>query len=287
MKNSPIRERSSRWCLPGNTGRMQDLLLPVFLAMAVSAPVCAHIHLEIRLAGRDLALTWYDFDTGDSDPASIWMPVPNAARQEVRGTLSSLLGPEFTSAWLLPQSETTHLPFLGIGAESIPRSALQNGSVTLRLESISGPGHFTVYQSSPFGAPQVWFHSLDGLPDTRVIQTGSGAHFHANWAFTAPGLCSATFAVEGNQPDGTPLHPARAQFHFLVEDSPAPTLSILPGPPLELMVQSVPGLPMRIDSSTSFGQWTPFHMATPPDGITRVPLTDLPDAGRYFRAVLP
>jgi surface-anchored protein len=150
--------------------------------------------LDVDYSAGALVLTVND-DVAERNPADVILQVPAAAKITVpAGSAWSFLGTAGDTAWVLPQSSTSGLLWAGWNTAEIPSGVLQGNSVTFRLNSVSGPGHVSVYTVSA-GTPTRLFDSSNGLPDTRTV--AYGAHSHANWGFTRAGTYTATFEVTG------------------------------------------------------------------------------------------
>ncbi len=111
----------------------------------------------------------------------------------------AFLGVAGATLWVLPQSNTPGLPFLGLSAERIPAGVFQENKLRLTLTSVNGPagGHFSLFQVDAFGNPILRMNSRDGLDATDGFQFSTGLHDHYNWAFTAAGQYDLTFSVSG------------------------------------------------------------------------------------------
>ncbi|HMO64138.1 MAG TPA: choice-of-anchor M domain-containing protein [Verrucomicrobiota bacterium] len=196
------------------------------MGCAAALSAAAHTHLEIRLRDGRLALELYDFEAGSFDPATTPILVGPPARRANPPALTNLLG-DAPAVWILPQNEDPRLVFLGIGAESIPRSALTGGNLMLELTAVEGPGGFVVFQTLPFGEPKLMFSSRDSLPDVLALRAGPGTHVHFTWAFTAPGTYRATSPARGPlAATGAPADSPETVFTFVVPPPAAPRLAI-------------------------------------------------------------
>jgi surface-anchored protein len=81
----------------------------------------------------------------------------------------------------------------GWNTDDVPAA---NRPVTIRLVSVSGPGHVTLYTLGGLPAqPSVVLsnNSATGCPKSTFGIAGSASHGHANWAFSAPGSYHLTF----------------------------------------------------------------------------------------------
>lgn len=254
------------------------------MGCAAAFAAAAHTHVEIRLREGRLALELYDFESGSFDPAVTPVFVGPAARRANPPALTNLLGTT-PAVWVLPQNEDPRLVFLGIGAESIPRSALTGGNLQLELRLVEGPGDFVVYQTLPFGEPKVLFSSHDGLPDALPLRAGPGTHLHANWAFTAPGTYRVTFTARGSlAATGAPADSADTAYTFVVPPPEPPVLHI-GGDGLELPA----GLfgPVVVEQALGVGPWRPWQTRQMDGAPVTIPLPADDGPAGLFRLVLP
>jgi len=138
------------------------------------------------------------------------------------GSQWSFLGTPGSDVWTLPKAQDTNLLFLGFGAEEIADGTFTNDQLTMALTAFSGPGNLVIYDLDSFGAPEVWMNTADGVSgvDSRVLP--SGAHSHINWAFTAPGDYTVTFAATAVSTLNGATTSGPVDYKFHVEGPPAP-----------------------------------------------------------------
>lgn len=181
-----------------------------------------------------------DFSTSGGvvrlDPGSTTIVAAPATQQVVpspAGTFARF-GPSGTPLWVLPQNNVTGTPFLGIRttmAAGLFQARVGNnyspssqGSVSLRLVSVEGPGpdaggKFATWKTESFGSAVFSFDSTDGVGAADEIPTiPVSSHTHYNWAFTKPGLYRVTFEAKGKlmPAHGGVLTSARQTFLFSV-----------------------------------------------------------------------
>lgn len=134
------------------------------------------------------------------------------------------------SYYRLPESANPELLFLGIGAEEIVAGTFTEGSVKLRLKSVSGPGQFSLWQSGEEG-PLVLMSSADGLTEGDQINVLEGGHEHANWGFTAAGYYQVVLEAFGTLPEGGQISSGDVTYHFGVDVAipAAPILTVSAG----------------------------------------------------------
>lgn len=162
-----------------------------------------HADVAMRFSGGQFRM-----EVNDTDLAAVYAPdrVLIAAGSSARrlipaGASWSFLGTAGASTWILPQVQEPGLPWLGIS--SLISSGVLQGPVALTLDSVAGPGHFSLYGLSGLGSPSVRMNSGDGIqPATDRITLNPGAHVHFNWAFSAPGMWKLRFRLRGTPAGG-------------------------------------------------------------------------------------
>jgi surface-anchored protein len=151
---------------------------------------------------------------------TVLVPDPSIARPagatwDFTGTVSG------SPLWFLPQSQDASKPFLGIGSEELD-PADWTGSLSITLNSVSGPGQFSVWQNGTFGDPSVRMSTADGISGADQLLLSAGGHAHYNFGFTAPGLYEVTFTASGvHAVDGTVSD--TGTFVFAVQAVPEPS----------------------------------------------------------------
>jgi surface-anchored protein len=112
------------------------------------------------------------------------------------------------------------LPFLGFGTEELTASEW-SGNISLSLKAISGPGTFSVWGVSGFGAPELKMSSVNGISADDRLLLVPGSHGHFNVGFSAPGDYLVTLEASGNHLiDGLrSSDPATYRFQVIPEPS--------------------------------------------------------------------
>lgn len=128
--------------------------------------------------------------------------------------------------WVLPQVEDPNLLFLGIAAEEIAAGIFANDRVNLDLVAVRGPGQFSLFQVNTFGAPIVFWTSVDGFSSADSLQAAVGGHAHFNWVFTAPGRYEIDLVARGTLVGGGVSSSPVTTYHFEVVPEPA-TMGVL------------------------------------------------------------
>jgi surface-anchored protein len=143
-----------------------------------------------------------------------------AASQSPGGAYSSFLGAAGTPLWVLPSSQNEQLPYLGFGTEELT-AADWSGNISLSLKAVTGPGTFSVWGVSGFGAPELKMSSVDGISANDQLLLVPGSHSHFNVGFSAPGDYLVTLEASGNHlVDGLRTSdPATYRFQVVPEPS--------------------------------------------------------------------
>jgi surface-anchored protein len=153
----------------------------------------------------------------------------------------AFLGAPGSPVWVLPQAQEAGILFLGISGENktaqswtahnVATNLLARGfasgvfsgnQITLRLETFSGPGNFSVFGIGTFGGVDKVFDTSDGLTaaDSRAFTPGNHTHF--NWALTAPGDYTVGFRASGTLAgSGTFTQSDLTLFRFRVVPEPS------------------------------------------------------------------
>lgn len=178
------------------TGALVATLAPAIATAQIQLPD-DHVDFGVGYDDGALELHWHDEEGGNEyAPGEAFAHIP---------LFSSMARPagsqwDFTGAtagdtiYLAPASSTAGVIFLGLGSEEIPDGTFAGNTITLTLDSVSGPGEFALWQTDGFGSPLVALSSASGI-DSFDFTTGG--HDHYNWGFTAPGVYELTFTVGG------------------------------------------------------------------------------------------
>jgi surface-anchored protein len=233
----------------------------LLLLAATAAAGANHVHLQIAWRQDALVLEVYDFEAGAFPPDAYPFAIGNAGMNLVPAAPAfAFLGEAGATFFALPQSENPSLPYLGIGVDHTPASTFTADRVNLRLVSISGPGHFALYQVNTFGQPTLRMNTRDGIaPDSDRLMLAPGAHEHQNWAFSAPGEYMVTFVADAvRQSTGQTIASAPATYHFRVLPPPAARLALTGGAggDFQLVVQSRVGARLQLLGTADFVAWT-------------------------------
>lgn len=138
------------------------------------------------------------------------------------GLLSPILGSSGTPNWRLPQSFNPSLLYLGVGAEEIGTNIFVGDLLSLSLFSVTGPGHFAMYQVDGFGVPTAFFNTRDGITGADVLSLSAQGHDHYNFAFSEPGTYTVTLQASGTLIAGSEFtSSAPVDYTFVVVPEPS------------------------------------------------------------------
>jgi surface-anchored protein len=134
--------------------------------------------------------------------------------------VTGFLGAAGTPVWVLRTTENQQLPFLGFGTEELTASDW-SGNFTLSLKAVSGPGTFSIWGTSGFGAPDLKMSTVDDITASDRLLLIPGSHGHFNVGFSAPGDYSVTLEASGTHLiDGfRTSDPATYRFQVIPEPS--------------------------------------------------------------------
>jgi surface-anchored protein len=125
--------------------------------------------------------------------------------------------PAGNAVFVLPQVENTNLLFLGIGGEELGEGLLEGDVATLRLASVTGPGHFSIWQAGLTATtPKLFMATSDGIDASDVYEVAAGSHAHMNFAFTKIGFYEVTFVASGIDADGNTTDSGLVTYYFQV-----------------------------------------------------------------------
>jgi len=120
----------------------------------------------------------------------------------------------------LPQTENPLLLYLGIGGEELTAGDFVGDTLRLRLSSVAGPGHFSMWQdgSTP-GTVSLAMATSDGVSGSDFVDVAVGGHSHYNYAFTAMGMYQVTFVAEGTLTAGGAISSDPVTYYFQVSNA--------------------------------------------------------------------
>lgn len=225
------------------------VLLPVALIAVLGTSATAQTptlnsgHADIGIGFADGAFDLHvhdDVTDTEFSPADVILGVGAAAFTTTPAALS-VFAPVGSSLWVLPKTQHPDLLFLGFGTEELTASDWI-GNISLTLTSVSGPGHFGIYDVGTFGNIQVRMNSADGISAGDALELQTGSHSHYNLTFTAPGTYSIGFKASGNSVTGGLITSDPASYTFTVVPEPG-TYALLGLGLVALLVARLPRRP--------------------------------------------
>jgi surface-anchored protein len=190
--------------------KTRHLLLTALLAIgAPFAPAqvrlaTEHVDIGVNYEAGEWDLHVHD-ETNDAEyePGDAILQVGAEAQTTVpANALFNFLGAPGSPVWILPNTQNPNLLFLGFGAEELEEGLFAGNLVNLRLHSVSGPGHFAVFDFDSFGNPLVIMNSRDGFSAADTFGAAPGGHSDMNWAFSELGTYTVNFEASGTLVDG-------------------------------------------------------------------------------------
>lgn len=200
-----------------------SLSVAVSLAAAATSPAALWTsgHGDMGFAYDEVLDEWephfhfHDHEEGEEghDHALIDGAEPTQEEYEIGDLTIQVLGPPQSGAgvvesgastvFLLPQdesiAESLGNPFVGIAAEEIATGIFLGDTLTLSLQSVSGPGVFSLWSTDSFGSVTALMSSSTDpgstAPDSLAVPVGS--HSHYGMGFSEEGLYDVTYRIEG------------------------------------------------------------------------------------------
>lgn len=202
-----------------------------------------HVDIGAAYVGGELELEAHD-ETNDQEyePGDVLFYVsPAALTAQPAGSEWNFIGAgSGGNVWVLPQTQTPGLPFVGLAAEEVDpgtfasyleldsRVASEGEWLKFSLLDVRGPGQFSVWTGSGFGTT-VWMATSDGFDSSDAFFQLAGNHTDANFGFTATGIYEVDLQVSAYLgPGATNLISSElATYRFGVEMVPEPSTSAL------------------------------------------------------------
>ena len=131
---------------------------------------------------------------------------------------------------VIPQTQNPGVVWLGWNTQDPAVTATIDRGLTMRVGPVSGPGRAWLFlQSGTFGKPLLLADSGAAPGDVWI---DSGTHVHANWAFSAPGVYTATVTFSGTTTSGEAVS-ATTTLRFAVGDSASASEALAKAAPAE------------------------------------------------------
>jgi len=268
-------------------------LTVVCLALAGVTASAQHVHVQLSYPNNQWRLFIYDFEGGQYEAGDVPFFIAHLAFGFVpANSFTNFLGPAGSTLWTLPETENPDLPYLGIGTSGIAPGTFANNQIRLHLRSLSGPGHFALYNIDPFGTPIIHMNSRDGIAPAAdsIPLSAVGGHVHVNWAFSAPGTYRVGLGASGRLANGQTNTSPVVEYAFIVQDVPwRPRLTITRAPEassVTLHLHTEPGRTCRIESTTDFVHWEASTHLVTTSTVATLSVPSLDGTNRYFRSVI-
>jgi len=198
----------------------------------------------------------------------------------------SFLGTPGSKVWILPQTETPKLLFLGVAAEEIESGVFVGNELKIALKAVSGPGHVIQYTGGGLGSPVVAWNSADGINAADVRILSAGGHEHVNWAFTAPGIYRITLEATGTLVDGNQAV-SSGEVSYFIEVVPIETEVFVGLQTPELLTVSFvtqDGLMYQLETAASLeGPWTEIGEPFEGNGLAKHLSVAISGQAGFFR----
>ena len=146
------------------------------------------------------------------------MLVPNDPNYSFLGAVPG------STIYVLPTAPNPDLPFLGFGTEEIASETFDDG-IDFDLISVSGPGHFSIWDIDTLGQPVVHMATSDGVNASDTLQLLEASHTHRQIGFSVPGDYALTFRASAAI-DGAPIVSEDVTYYFSVADGRAPVITL-------------------------------------------------------------
>ena len=190
-------------------------------SLAASQPVATerteisagHVDMGPHLNNGHFELMIHD----DHDSTPVWRSMDStlyrgssaALRTVPEDSRYSFVGaPAGSQVYVIPQTEAKGVIWPGWNAQDPQLVPQLKRGVTLTLESVQGPGQFSLYvENGNFSAPQLLWSSA--TKDPQPIWVEKNSHVHANWVFTQPGLYHLKITASAELNDGTTVSDSR------------------------------------------------------------------------------
>ena len=178
-----------------------------------------HLDIAVGYEAGDFTLTLHDdtTDTGYEAGAAIVVVVPAAKTTVLDDPAFGFLGAPNVPVWVLPETQSTNLAFLGFGADDLASGIFSNDTVRVQLVKVSGPGEMALYNLDAFGLPRLVMNTRDGIYSNDRFDITAGGDAHQNFAFSEPGFYRVTFQATGTLLNGTVIQTKKTTYMIEVK----------------------------------------------------------------------
>jgi surface-anchored protein len=133
----------------------------------------------------------------DGDPADYIVGIDNDGKLQIPDLPAfSFLGSPGENLWVISQSDSQGVPFLGMSSDT-PGGVFENNRLNVHLAEMQGPGEFFMWTTSGAGQVNILMNSANGLNESDFINIPAPGHLHQNWGFTSPGTYTLGFQASG------------------------------------------------------------------------------------------
>jgi putative ABC transporter-associated repeat protein len=188
------------------------LLAALLLALApVAVPPAEQVVISnghVDLGPRFVDGTWTIQLRDDTADPAVWRPLENVVLQATTKAQVAVpddpaygfLGKAGQKVWVIPQVQQAGVVWPGWNTQDTEVARRVDREVTWSLESVHGPGAFTLFLNSDFGNPSPVFDSRKPFPQETGVDVNT--HVHGNWTFDAPGTYLLDVAMTAKLNDG-------------------------------------------------------------------------------------
>lgn len=185
-----------------------------------------HFDFGALLKGDQLQSSIKDDRTSPAQwvvPSSVEFVLNDAAKKKMPAGMDHI-APAGSDVYLIGGTQEAGVPWLGWNTQDSDLVKNVDGNVTMKLDSVKGPGKLSVFLTGNFGsAGQTVFN---GAGDS--FEVPANTHQHGNWVFTAPGEYTATISWQAKLKNGKSVSTS-ADLHFLVGNAGASSSEAAPG----------------------------------------------------------
>ena len=204
MKSKPARTTESLTLIA-----LEDRCTPALFSTLITSE---HVDVRLDYANSNWNQRYRNADANvftTTEATLTYLPTSAKVTAPTGSAFSFLGAGSSGSVYILPQSQNTALPYVGISGEGTPAGTfapyrpndtrVNSSSPWLRMDvvAVRGPGRFSLYQINQAGTPVVWAASNDGISSKDLAYVPVGGHAHYNWAFTDRGIYEIDIQTTG------------------------------------------------------------------------------------------
>jgi surface-anchored protein len=146
----------------------------------------------------------------DSEPENVNIGLGPIGRMTIPSNPDfNFLGAAGDPVWVIPQTETAGIPFVGFSSEGTVQGTFVNDRFDVFVPSVTGPGNLFMWTTGA-GSVDVDVNSANGLDASDFLSFPAPGHFHNNIGFSAPGTYLVGLRPQGNlAAGGTTMGPEK------------------------------------------------------------------------------